>query len=563
MNSAVIAVGVLILYLFGYRFYSRYISRKVFRVSDDEVTPSHELNDGLDFVPTNKHVLFGHHFASIAGAAPIIGPAIAVFWGWLPAIIWIVVGAIFMGAVHDFSALVISARQKGRSIVDITGVLLNSRSRTLFLLIVYFLIFFVLAVFAYAIASLFVKFPTSVLPINFQIIIAVVVGFLFYKKGVPILWPSIISLVLLYVMIWAGTKLPVHLPPIMGSETVTWIILLLIYSFVASVLPVWLLLQPRDYINSHMLFFGLGILMVGLLFAHPTMQAPALNLDRTDGLPLFPFIFITIACGAISGFHGLVSSGTTSKQMDKMSHARFIGYGGMLGEGTLAMIATLAVAAGIKHTEWLQHYDSWQAASSSGLSNFVIGATSFLQALKIPGLVGSTLISVLVISFAATSLDTAARVQRLIISELGSAYKVRILQSRYVGAALAVVPSLLLAILAEAPGQGPGSGGFLLWPLFGATNQLVGGLTLLAATFFLWKTGRPVIYTLIPMLFLILMTTGSMILNFKEFAYNPLLLVLSAIILALAVWLILEAVFVYNRQRNSEGMVVAKLPEID
>jgi carbon starvation protein len=245
-----------------------------------------------------------------------------------------------------------------------------------------------------------------------------------------------------------------------------------------------------------------------------------------------------------------------------MTHARFIGYGGMLGEGTLAMIATLAVAAGIKHSEWLTHYDSWQAASSGGLSNFVIGASSFLQALKIPDLVGSTFISVMVISFAATSLDTAARIQRLIIRELGSAYNVRSLESRYVGAALAVVPSLLLAILAEAPGQGPGSGGFLLWPLFGATNQLVGGFTLLAATIFLWRTGRPIIYTFIPMVFLILMTTGSMILNFKEFANNPLLLVLSAIILALAVWLMLEAAFVYNSQRNSEG-IITKLPEVD
>ncbi len=562
MNAAVIAVVVLILYFLGYRFYSRYISRKVFQVSDDELTPSHELKDELDFLPTNKHVLFGHHFASIAGAAPIIGPAIAVFWGWLPAIIWIVVGTIFMGAVHDFSALVISARQKGKSIVDITGVLLNSRSRTLFLLIVYFLIFFVLAVFAYAIAALFVEFPSSVLPINFQVIVAVAIGFLFYKKGVPILWPSIISLFVLYMMIWAGTKVPVHVPSIMGSEIITWIIFLLIYSFVASVLPVWVLLQPRDYINSHMLFFGLGVLIMGLLIAHPTMQAPALNLSNVDALPIFPFIFITIACGAISGFHGLVSSGTTSKQIDKMSHARFIGYGGMLGEGTLAMIATLAVAAGIKHSEWLKHYDSWQAASGSGLSNFVTGASSFLQALKIPDPIGSTLISVLVISFAATSLDTAARIQRLIISELGSAYRIRILESRYVGAAIAVVPSLLLAILAEAPGQGPGSGGFLLWPLFGATNQLVGGLTLLAATIFLWKTGRPVIYTLIPMIFLILMTTVSMILNFREFAHNPLLLVLSAMILALAVWLILEAAFVYNRQRDSER-ILRKVAEID
>jgi len=560
MNAAVIAVVVLVLYFLGYRYYSKYISQKIFQLSDDEETPSHELRDNLDYIPTNKHVLFGHHFASIAGAAPIIGPAIAVFWGWLPAIIWVVVGTIFMGAVHDFSALVISARNKGRSIVDLAGTLVNSRARTLFLLIVYFLIFFVIAVFAYAIAALFVNFPTSVLPINFQIIIAVAIGFLFYKKGVPILWPSIIALILLYFMVGVGTMVPIHIPALMGSEIVTWILILLIYSFIASVLPVWTLLQPRDYINSHQLFVGLGILFLALLVGHPTMQAPAINLRPINALPMFPFIFITIACGAISGFHGLVSSGTTSKQLDKMSQARYIGYGAMLGEGMLAIIATLAVAAGIKHSEWLKHYDSWESAVSGGISNFVLGASNLLQSLKFPEIFSSTLISVIVIGFAATSLDTAARVQRLVIKELGSAYSIKPLENRFIGATLAIVPSLLLAMLVEAPGQGPGSGGFLLWPLFGATNQLVGGLTLLAATIFLWKTRRPVLYTLIPMVFLLFMTTGSMILNFKVFSNSPLLLILSAIILALAVWLILEALFVYNKQRKSQG-VIPRLPE--
>ncbi|MCZ6554696.1 MAG: carbon starvation protein A, partial [Candidatus Dadabacteria bacterium] len=353
MNAALLAIIVLILYFLAYRYYSKFLANKIFRLSDDEVTPAHEKNDGMDFVPSNKHVLFGHHFASIAGAAPIIGPAIAVFWGWVPAIVWVVLGTIFMGAVHDFSALVISVREKGRSVGDLAGILINPRARTLFLLIVYFLIFFVIAVFAYAIASLFVAFPESVLPVNFQIIVAVIIGFLFYKKGVPILWPSILALISLYVMIWVGTIVPIEIPAIMGSQIVTWIFLLLIYSFIASVLPVWTLLQPRDYINGHQLILGLGLLFIGLLVAHPEMQAPAINYNAEGGVPLFPFIFVTIACGAISGFHGLVSSGTTSKQLNKMKDSRMIGYGGMLGEGALAMIATLAVAAGISRTDWL------------------------------------------------------------------------------------------------------------------------------------------------------------------------------------------------------------------
>ena len=555
MNAAVIAIAVLVFYFLGYRYYSKFIAEKVFQLSDDEAMPSHELEDGVDYVPTNKHVLFGHHFSSIAGAAPIIGPAIAVFWGWVPAIFWVVIGTIFMGAVHDFSALVISARRKGRSVGDLAGVVMSGRARTLFLLIVYFLIFFVLAVFAYAIAGLFVKYPTSVLPINFEILVALAIGFFLYRKGVPLLWPSIIALILLYFTVWIGTKVPIEVPAIMGSPIVTWIIFLLVYSFIASILPVWTLLQPRDYINSHQLFVGLFVMLLGLFVAHPQMQAPAFNPNPEGALPLFPFIFVTIACGAISGFHGLVSSGTTSKQLDKMSHARHIGYGGMLGEGTLAMVATLAVAAGISRADWLIHYHDWQTASSGGIANFVLGASTFLQALKFPPILANTFISVIVISFAATSLDTAARIQRLIIGELGSAYQIKLLENRYIGADLAVVPSLLLALFAEAPGRGLGSGGFLLWPLFGATNQLVGGLTLLVATIFLWRSGRPIIYTAIPMVFLICMTTAAMVWNFKTFVGNPLLLVLSAVILALEIWLILEAVLAFNRQRGGPDSI--------
>lgn len=227
----------------------------------------------------------------------------------------------------------------------------------------------------------------------------------------------------------------------------------------------------------------------------------------------------------------------------------------MLAEGTLAMIATLAVAAGISKGEWLTHYETWDQAAHGGISNFVLGASSFLQALRIPEEFAMTLISVVVISFAATSLDTAARVQRLIIGELGEAYKIKPLKNRYVGAFLAIIPALLLAILAEDPGKGPGSGGFLLWPLFGATNQLVAGLALLVVTMYLWKTGRPVIYTLAPMCFLIFMTIASMVWNVKAFSDNPLLLVLSAVVLALSVWIVLEAVYVY-RERKEEGEIL-------
>jgi len=551
LNAAVIAILVLVLYFLAYRFYSSFLSKKIFGLSDDEITPANEINDGMDYVPSKKPVLFGHHFASIAGAAPIIGPAIAVFWGWLPAIIWVCLGTIFMGAVHDFGALVVSARNQGRSVSDLAGTLISPRARTLFLVIVYFLIFFVIAVFAYAIAALFVKFPTSVIPVNFQIVVAVLIGFLFYRKGVGILWPSIAALILLYFMMWVGAKVPVHVPAIMGSEIVTWIILLMVYSFVASVLPVWTLLQPRDYINSHQLIVGLVIIFAGLFVAMPEMQAPMININESSSIPWIPFLFVTVACGAISGFHGLVSSGTTSKQLNKMTDARFIGYGGMIGEGCLAMLATLAVAAGIEHSVWLNKYATWHTAAQGGIANFVEGSSHFLGALNIPEILGTTLISVMVISFAATSLDTATRIQRLILGELGNAYDIKVLKNRYVGSALAVIPALMLALLVQAPGRGAGSGGFLLWPLFGATNQLVAGLTLLIITIYLKRIGKPVIYTLIPMVFLILITTASMILNFGTFHNNILLLILSAIILAFAVWLFLEAVLALRNEKKS------------
>ncbi len=553
MRAPVIAIIVFIAYFLGYKFYSLYLSKRIFKLSDDELTPANEINDGVDFVPSQKHVLFGHHFASIAGAAPIIGPAIAVFWGWLPAVLWIVFGTILMGAVHDFSALVVSARNKGRSISNLAGNFINPRARTLFMLIVYFLIFFVMAVFAYSVASLFVMFPSSVVPVNFEIIVAVLLGFLFYKKGVPLLWPSIIALVALYLMIWVGTKLPVHVPEVMGSQIVTWIIFLFIYSFIASVLPVWTLLQPRDYINSHQLIVGLGVVILALFVANPMMQAPAFNTNASlDGIPLTPFLFVTVACGAISGFHGLVASGTTSKQLNRMTDARFIGYGGMIGEATLAMLATLAVAAGIEHSVWLDKYATWHLALDSGIGNFVLGTSSFLKSLMIPEVVGTTLISVMIISFAATSLDTATRIQRFIIEELGSVYKINMLKNRYVASLFAVIPALMLALLVEAPGKGPGSGGILLWPLFGSTNQLVAAITLLVVTVYMWKANKPVIYTLIPMVLLIIMTIASMILNFKVFSNNYLLLILSAIILALAVWLVLETLIFYRNEKGKK-----------
>ncbi len=312
MNAALLAFFSLSCFFLSYIFYSKFLCRKIYRLDSKLLTPAHEFNDGIDYVPANKHVLFGHHFTSIAGAAPIVGPAIAVIWGWLPALLWVVVGTIFIGAVHDFGCLVISAKNKGHSIGDLAGKVISKRARALFLTIIFFLTWIVIAVFAYIIATLFSQFPTTVLPVNIQIIIAITIGILIYRTRFGILIPSIIALLVLYAFIYLGTYFPVHLPAFVGGQVESWIVLLFIYSFFASVLPVWLLLQPRDFINSHQLIVGLGAMYLGLFIVHPPMVAPALNLQVEGGMPWFPFLFITIACGAISVFLCLVGSGTTS-----------------------------------------------------------------------------------------------------------------------------------------------------------------------------------------------------------------------------------------------------------
>ncbi|MBW1762698.1 MAG: carbon starvation protein A [Deltaproteobacteria bacterium] len=423
--TALAAALVLGAFVIAYRFYARFLGERIFQDQEDIVTPAHELQDGVDFVPTQRAVLFGHHFTSIAGAAPIIGPCVAAYWGWGPALAWVVLGTIFMGAAHDFGALVASVREKGRSIADITAKTISGRARILFMCFVLVLIWLVLAVFAMAIAGLFVSQPTSVIPINIQIVVALVIGWLVYKRRVKLLWPSLIALAVLYFFVWVGTKAPIDFVAMgVDAHTVTtgWIFFLLIYSAIASLLPVWLLLQPRDYINSHQLFVGLGLLFLGVLIAHPDFDAPVYRTAEAGAPSIFPILFVTIACGAISGFHGLVSSGTTSKQIDRLRDSRLIGYGAMLGEGSLALASTLAAVAGIglvgacalpgqgvvDDLSWAVYYDSWGHAGGNKAAAFVLGGGAFLEAVGLSSELARTLMAVLVIAFAATSLDTAS-----------------------------------------------------------------------------------------------------------------------------------------------------------
>ena len=566
MNSAYLAAIALLSFYLGYRFYSRFISDKILGLDEDLTTPAHEFNDGVDFVPTKRHILFGHHFTSIAGAAPIIGPCIAAYWGWLPALLWIIFGTIFMGAVHDFGALVVSLKEKGRSIADITSMVINPRVRLMFLIFVMLLTWLVLAVFAMAIAGLFQAVPTSILPINIEIIVALFIGYLIYKKGIDALLPSIIALGILYLFVWLGTMYPISLTSFgIASENVQtiWILFLFTYSAIASLLPVWLLLQPRDFINSHQLIVGLGLIFLGIFIAQPMIDAPAIREITDSGAPpIFPMLFVTIACGAISGFHGLVSSGTTSKQVNKLSDARLIGYGAMLGEGTLAVASTIAAVAGIalvtqcslpsigavENLSWGVYYDSWAHATANKAAAFVLGGGALLEQLGLPSNLAKTLMAVLVISFAATTLDTATRIQRFIISEIGSALNFKPLCNRYGATLMAVIPAIILTLWSVPD---PVSGtmkqtAWVLWPLFGASNQMLAALTLMVLTLYFWQRKKPILPIFIPMLFIMLITFIALIIKAQSFYYqgNTLLFSINLIMIGLIIWMIFEGMLI-------------------
>jgi carbon starvation protein len=575
----------------GYLVYSKFIAQRIYSLDPDYKTPAHEFEDGVDFVPTNRHVLFGHHFTSVAGAAPIVGPAIAVIWGWLPAFLWVVLGTIFAGAVHDFGTLWLSVRHKGNSIGTLAEAMIGGRARVLFLLIIFFLLLLVNAVFAVVIANLFMANPGAVLPVWGSLAVAVVVGFLIYRAGAPILWTSLAALAILYALIWIGQFTPFDLPDAFGfgptsaqlgaasGDTAVatqaarvdgvragWVIILFVYGFFASVLPVWVLLQPRDYINSHQLFAALGIIFLGIFLTNPEVIAPAINTQLPADAPnWFPLLFVTIACGAISGFHGLVASGTSCKQLDKESDARYVGYGGALGEGTVALTSILATTAGFAVYAgidgWHQHYGSWAAASAGATSAFVNGIGVLAQGVGIPQQVAVIFAAVVVISFAATTMDTGIRLQRYIITELGGQYRLKMMQNRWLSTFVAVASCALLAL-----GIDRGAGGMRLWPLFGTTNQLTAGLSLLVITIFLLSLKRNIWVTVVPMAFLLFMTTWAMIGNLIRYwtESQAALLAVGAVIFVLELWLILEAVITFRKAlaaREARAGAVSPAPK--
>lgn len=642
MSTLLIAVGAMVGYLVAYHTYGRWLARKIFQLDAAATVPSVELNDDRDYVPTDKSVLFGHHFTSIAGTGPIVGPAIAVMWGWLPALLWVLLGSILVGAVHDFGALVVSVRSKGQTVGDVAGRVLNRRVRLLFLLILFMALTIVLAIFGLVIAAVFKQYPAAIFPCLVQIPIAVAIGIWLHRKNVHLLLPSLIALATMYLTLVFGNEGPLGaLNAMMASwSTITWVVLLLGYSYVASVLPVWTLLQPRDYINSLQLITALGLVVVGLITAGLLggaplpgtservpleISAPMIRANPAGAPAVIPFLFITIACGACSGFHCLVSSGTSSKQIKCETDAQFVGYGSMLTEGFLATIVILACVAGLGlgatlpsgelvtgEAAYLARYETWASASGLGakVGAFVDGSANFLSAMAVPPAVGVAIMGVLVASFAGTTLDTACRLQRYVIQELAatfvgqrsveggeggfSANPLVWLTNKHGATLFAVTLALIIAALpapntpvtlgqamagdlpaeyqqstpdlpASATAGGVsgglwwlttfgGKGGLILWPLFGATNQLLAGLAFLVISFFLWRRNIPVWFIVIPMLFMLVVPAWAMLADLPKWfeAENPnwVVIVVGVSTLLLEAWMLIEAIIMWPKVKG-------------
>ncbi|MZR61728.1 carbon starvation protein A [Alcanivorax sp. DP30] len=532
----------------GYLFYSRFIANRIFKLDAEFRTPAHEFEDGVDFVPTNRYVLWGHHFTSVAGAAPIVGPAIAVIWGWLPAFAWVVLGTIFFAGVHDSGALWASVRNRAKSVGALTGKVVGHRARTIFMIVIFLVLLMVNAVFGVVIAKLLINNPGAVVPVWGAIAVALVIGQLIYRRIIGLGIVSVVGVVALYSLIYIGPQVPVALPEqVMGlSASASWILLLFAYAAIASLLPVWMLLQPRDYINGLQLFVGLILLYGAVLIGNPTVVAPMINVDVPPGTPsLLPLLFVTIACGAISGFHGLVASGTSSKQLDRETDARFVGYFGAVGEGSLALAAIIAATAGFASlADWQAVYTAFGKGS---LTAFVDGGAAILAGgLGMEVGVAATLLTVMAALFAGTTMDTGLRLQRYIFQEWGEIYQQKWLTRPLPATLLAVVSCLLLAFGA---GGADGSGGLLIWPLFGTTNQLLAGLTLLVITIMLVRRGRPAIYTLAPLAFLLVMTLMALLLQLKSFydKQDWFLLGLDVVVLIAALLVTLECAAALKR----------------
>ena len=517
LNSLLIGGLVVGALLLGYLFYGRFIA-KLWGVDPARKTPAIAHPDGVDYVPA-KHwtVLFGHHFSSIAGAGPIVGPVLACFYfGWLPALIWIVIGSIFLGAVHDFSALMASLRHKGQSIAQVAEAVMGKRTKIIFASFIWLALVLVIAVFVAVAAKTLTGKPAVVIPTFGLIGVAIFTGLLMYKWNVNQLLATIIGVGLLLGLIFLGYYVPLDITQLGGvfaqHPIKCWTVILLIYGYIASVTPVNILLQPRDYLATFVLYFGMLLGFIGLIVTHPPMRAPHYIGWSTRSGPMWPMMFIMVACGAISGFHSLIASGTTSKQLANERYAKRVGYGAMVFEGVLAGLAVLCVCAGLYwkgNPDW--NFPQIMSDKVGGpivafgkgygqLTSPVLGWISGRGAeftLQLGMLIGIMTIK----TFVMTTLDSATRIGRYVSEELfGQSLQIKFFSNRYMATLLIIIFSACLSFGAYES----------IWKVFGAANQLVAALALIVVTVLLLRLGKPTKYTFYPAVFMLITTIGAL-----------------------------------------------------
>lgn len=541
MNTLIIASILLIWLFLGYKIYGNFIEKKIVKPDSSRLTPAQELNDGIDYSPAKKVILFGHHFSSIAGAGPIIGPLLGVlYFGWLGALLWVALGSIFFGAVHDFTSLMTSVQHEGRSLADISEKTLGLRTKIIFSIFIWLALALVIAIFAVVASQTLVSQPEIVIPTFGLVFIALVFGWLIYKKGVRVPIATVISLLILFSLIYIGSLIPIELPTkLFGlSGQMFWFTVLIIYSFFASSLPVWMLLQPRDYISTWILFLGLGLGYLGMIVSVPKVNAPAFVSFSSKGGPLWPMLFVIIACGAISGFHSIVASGTTAKQLPNEASGKMIGFGGMVTEAVLAglviFIASSALIWDPSGAESAFGFQYLMTTVGDPILAFATGYGKFVSAL--PGItvvIGSFFGMVMLNAFVLTTLDTGTRLGRFIFSELLGRKKA-IFRNRWIASGFILVFAGIL---------GATEGYKAIWPIFGASNQLVAALALVVVTSYLVSIKRPKAFTLYPAIFMLVTTLAALFYQgfhfFKKSQY--LLGITSVILIGLASIIVYDA----------------------
>ncbi len=521
------------LFVVAYRFYGRFLERKL-GLDSDRPTPSHTDYDGVDRVPARREVLLGHHFSSIAGAGPIVGPIIAAAFGWMPVLFWIVIGSIFIGGVHDFSSLAASVRHRARSVAEIAREHMSPLAYRLFLAFIWLALVYVLVVFTDLTAGTFTADGGVASSSLIFIVLAVGFGVSVYRLKVPVLYASLVFVPLVFAAVFAGQAVPLNsesVPKLIGNDPAkTWDILLLVYCLVASTTPVWILLQPRDYLSSFLLYASVLGGFLGIVFGGFAVQYPAFIGWQAPGLgPLFPILFITVACGACSGFHSVVASGTSSKQLDRERDAKPVGYGSMLIEGLVAVIALATVMMLVRGDA---------LAGKPPLVVYGSGMGNFLARFGLPFKIGYSFGLLALSTFILTTLDTATRLGRYIFEEFTG---LRGSKTRYLStlATLALPAVFVLITLRDASGN-PMPAWKAIWPVFGATNQLLAGLALLVVTVWLRRSGQKPWYTVLPMVFMIVMTVWALALLLGQYGRSTIGLI-AAVLLGLSLILIFEA----------------------